>query len=116
MKEEQARRIAEVQGVLNHVSFPEYTFRIVFADDLAIFVQGEYYEEDTVTSKVELQKTRLWLVADTDTEDEIVRTLFKLVMTSMEHKAREWFKYDDVAVMNPHFKVRDYVKYIKEQS
>lgn len=106
-------RAHEVQQVVNHVSFPDYIFRVK-DDGWMVFVQGVYNEADTVTGKMELQKTRLWLIADTDTEDEIVRTLFKLVMTSMEHKAREWFKYDDTAIMNPHFKVRDYVKYMKQ--
>lgn len=97
-----------VQSVVDKVKFPDYTFRVVDVDGVALFIQGEYIEADTVTGAQELQKTRLWLVADNDTEDEIVRTMFKIIMTSMEHKAREWFKYEGYSIMNPHFSVQQY--------
>jgi len=76
-----------VQWVVDKVEFPEYVFRVVDAAGLALFVQGEYWEADTVTGVQNCRRTRLWLVAD-QTEDEIVRTMFKIIMTSMEHKAR----------------------------
>jgi len=72
-----SKRREFVQWVVDKVEFPEYVFRVVDAAGLALFVQGEYWEADTVTGVQELQKTRLWLVADQDTEDEIVRTMFQ---------------------------------------
>jgi hypothetical protein len=103
-----------VQSVVDKVEFPDYLFKVINVEDHDnIFVQGEYWEADTVTGKPELQKTRRWLIESKDTEDEIVRTLFKLVMTSMEHKAREWFKYEGYSVMNPHFSVQQYLGLMK---
>jgi hypothetical protein len=39
------------------------------------------------------------------TRSEIVQTCIKLVMTSMEHRAREGFTYRGKRVFGPHFDV-----------
>ena len=38
-------------------------------------------------------------------KSEIVATAFKCVMTSMEHRVREWFLYRDRAIYHPHYDV-----------
>lgn len=49
--------------------------------------------------------TRKWYVSRYSCESEVVGTLFKLVMTSLEHEAREHFKYMGVTVYDPHLDV-----------
>lgn len=96
-------RAQEVRAVVNLCTFPDYKFDVIEDGVAGVYVQGSYM--DTVTGKMELQQTRLWLIAEVDTKSEIVRTLFKLIITSMEHKAREWFLYDGKSIFGPHFDV-----------
>lgn len=72
-----------------------------------MYLQGSYQEPDTVTSVWEIQKTRRWLLSPAMTESEIVTTCFKCLMTSQEHKAREWFHFKGKSIFGPHYNVND---------
>lgn len=98
-------RAEEVRAVVSMCTFPDYKFEVIEDGVAGVYVRGSYMEADTVTGNMELQQTRLWLIAEVDTKSDIVRTLFKLIMTSMEHKAREWFLYDGKSIFGPHFDV-----------
>jgi hypothetical protein len=63
-------------------------------------------EPDTVTGEREWQLTRRWFLSPQMGESEIVQTVFKCLMTSLEHRAREWFTFDGEPVFGPHFDVR----------
>lgn len=76
----------------------------------AIYLHAEYDEPDSTTGKIEIQRTRRWFLSPEMTRSEIVQTVFKCVMTSMEHRAREWFKYKQRAIFGPHFSVDDLVE------
>lgn len=71
----------------------------------SVYLQGEYLEADTVTGKMETQYTRRWVLSPAMSKSEIVSTAFKCVLTSMEHRVREWFLYKGRAIYQPHYDV-----------
>lgn len=48
------------------------------------------------------QKGRKWIISRHAIKQEVVQTAFKAVMAAIEHETREQFKYNDVAIFNPH--------------
>lgn len=94
-------RAAEIFGIISECDFPEYGLRLLTVNG-SHYIQASYYEQDTVTGAREMQHTRHWLVSPEAGRSEIVATCFKCVLTSMEHKAREWFTYRDKPIFNPH--------------
>jgi len=88
--------------VVAECSFPEYKLQVAVSRTGFVYLQAHYDEVDTVTGVVEPQYTRRWLLAPEMTKSEIVATAFKCVLTSMEHKTREWFLYRGRAVYQPH--------------
>ena len=92
---------AELVGMCE---FPGYTFTLKDGHG-GTYLQVSYMEPDIVTRVPERQFTRKWLISPHMTKSEIVQTAFKCVMTSMEHRAREGFKYRGRRVFGPHFDV-----------
>jgi len=93
----------EVAGqIIKQCRFPDYNFVVEVDGRGAVYLQGSYWEADTVSGEVELQYTRRWFLSPAMSNSEIVQTAFKCVMTSMEHKAREWFTWKDRAIFQPH--------------
>lgn len=97
--------IEEIRVVINACSYLDYGFMVIEDARGAVYLQGEYIEPDVVTNKLETQKTRRWFLNYEMTKSELVQTVFKLVMTSMEHRVREWFHYKGKAVFGPHFDI-----------
>ena len=61
-----------------------------------------YYEPDTDTGQPEKQHGRWWYVEDHWSHDDLVKTCWLAITISDEHRRREWFKVNGVAVFNPH--------------
>lgn len=97
--------VDEMRSAVGKCKHPDYTFGVVEDSRGAIYLQASYQEPDTVTGIDETQLTRRWFLSPHMTKSEIVQTVFKCVMTSMEHRAREWFKYRGEAIFGPHFNV-----------
>jgi hypothetical protein len=99
-------------AALNGVSFPGYTFNVFDSGGYSgkVFLQAEFHSPCSDTGALTLQKTRKWLLSEHMTESELVQTAFKCVLTSIEHEAREQFKYKGQAIFGPHFNVRDLVE------
>jgi hypothetical protein len=70
-----------------------------------IMLSAVYMDPDTFSRKPTLQYTRQWRLSPEMTQSEIVQTCFKLCITSMEHRAREAFKWRGRRVFGPHFDV-----------
>lgn len=98
----------QVLGIVGKCRFENYSFHV--DGDENIFVHASYCESDTVTGVMMRQRTRRWLISDEATPSDVVRTCFKCVLTSMEHRAREWFTYRDAAIFNPHFDADELVE------
>ncbi len=70
-----------------------------------IMLHATYVEKDIITNKLETQHTRHWRLTPSMTKSEIVQTVFKLCLTSAEHRCREHFLYRSKRVFGPHFDV-----------
>lgn len=103
--------IRRVARLLLHVRFPGYAFNVNRSDHGGgVYLQGTYDEPCAITGKVEAQYTRKWLISPHMTDSEIVFTAFKLCLTSMEHRTREFFTYKGERIASPHLDVEDLVK------
>jgi hypothetical protein len=101
---------ALAREVLDRISFENYRFVIgVYADKMELRLH--YREADIDTGVEEWQVSRPWLIDLGCTPSDLVRTAFKAVMTSMEHRAREGFTYKGVRVFGPHFDVDKLVEF-----
>lgn len=91
--------------IITECSFPDCVFKVSISRTGAVYLQGSYLEPDTVRGGVEVQYTRRWFLSPEMSRSEIVATVFKCSMTSMEHRTREWFLYNNRAVFQPHYDV-----------
>jgi hypothetical protein len=101
------RRLQQVLEIVKQCSYPGYTFSTLSINsvDAKISIFAQYDEADTITGKVEPQTTRLWLIEDHFDKNQIVQTVFKCLMTSLEHRGREWFLYRGKSIFGPHYDV-----------
>lgn len=102
--------IEEIKAVVKNCDFPNYTFIVDTDGRGEMYLRAEYWEADTETFQESKQVTRRWFLNPFQTESEITQTAFKCVITSMEHRVREWFKYKGESVYSPHFDVNALVE------
>nr|WP_315206808.1 hypothetical protein [uncultured Albidiferax sp.] len=104
--------ITRLSLALQQVTYPGYTFSIVGDSDASsdsIYLRASFMAPDTHTKVLVRQHTRKWLLSEHMTPSEVVQTALKCVLTSIEHEARENFKYMQVAIFGPHYDVDDLV-------
>jgi len=97
--------IEEMASVIADCRFPDYQLIVTRDGRGEIYLQGFYVEADVKTGFLDRQATRRWFLSPAMTKSEIVQTAFKCILTSAEHRVREWFHYDGHAVYGPHFDV-----------
>jgi hypothetical protein len=97
--------IEAIRQLIAECQFGAYTFNVKVDGRGAWYLQGEYDEEDITNGKQERQYTRRWFLSPEATKSEIVQTVFKCAITSMEHRTREWFLFRGKAIFGPHFDV-----------
>ena len=51
------------------------------------------------------QRGRKWYMSQYMSEDEVVRTVFKAIMTAEEHEIREEFTYNNKRIFGPHIEI-----------
>jgi hypothetical protein len=105
--------IQRVRKLIDQIKFLNYDFS-VREEHGGVHLRGEYNEADVYDDKVVLQITRPWKITPAMTDSEIVQTIFKCCMTSMEHRTREHFTYMGARIFGPHFDVNDLVKLCKD--
>jgi hypothetical protein len=71
--------------------------------------------EDNVTGEPLVWHGRKWLLSPHKKDSEIVTTVFKALMTALEHEAREQFLYKGVAILNPHFNLEKLVEFHRQE-
>lgn len=91
----------EVMKIVGECKFPDYHLSAVEVNGIS-FIRASYQEADTVTGEMERQQTRQWVIETCATQDQIVSTAFLCILTSMEHRAREWFTYRNAPIYQPH--------------
>lgn len=94
---------SEIQDVLRDVAFPGYTFHV--AGEQRYYIQATFVAQCAESGNYATQYTRKWYISSLATRGEIVQTALKCVLTSLEHEARENFRYKGRAVFGPHFDV-----------
>lgn len=119
----------EMQEIVGNISYPEYTFIVGTKGttptessdgysngaELVPYLQACYEEPDIVTGKPATQCTRKWLLSFHMVPSEITQTALKLLLTSMEHRVREHFKYKGERVYGPHFDVEALVEVARQR-
>ena len=98
------RNIERFVAVLGKCHFQNYAFEVT-SEGGNYFVCGVFAAPCNKSGAWALQRTRKWRLSPHMTKSEIVQTAFKLVLTSIEHEAREQFTYDGAAIFGPHFDV-----------
>lgn len=104
---------ADMIVILDDIKVPEFDFQLHLDDDHIgdefagerFYLQGHYLEKDITTKVTEPQSTRKWPLSKHMTKSELVQTAFKCYLTSMEHQARESFRYRGRLVFGPHIDV-----------
>ena len=85
-------------SIIADITFPNWTFVLEERDPgFLLYARFSAMEGQ--------QTTRKWYISPWATKSELVQTALKLVITALEHEAREQFRYKDVAVFGPHFDV-----------
>ena len=98
--------IDQIRAALALVEFPGYEFRIRGGiEDKPLYLQAVFGAPCSVSGVMLTQHTRKWILSVHMTPSEVVQTAFKCVLTSVEHEARERFKYRGQAIFGPHFSV-----------
>lgn len=111
------KKFDKVREAVQECEFPDYTFSVRALHDGAL-IRAIYFEPDVTNpnpSLAQAQETREWYVPLTASKSEIVRTCFKLVLASYEHRVREWFTYKGKAIHQPHYNV-DQLAAMSEES
>lgn len=95
----------QLDALMTATTFPGYTWRLQ-AIESGWLVWASFKAACTVSGGDPVPwTTRKWYVSQHACRSEVVGTLFKLVVTSLEHEAREMFKVDGRAVFDPHVDV-----------
>lgn len=98
--------VADAIFAIHECRFQDYEFEVKkSAHTGAVYLQAHYEEADTISGQIDTQYTRKWFLSPEMSKSEIVATAFKCVLTSMEHRTREWFLYRGRAIYQPHYDV-----------
>lgn len=98
-------RLMEIRTLIGLVTFPGYTFHLI-SKGCVLTVTASFMAPCNVDGgEPKEQFTRQWVIEPTNTNEQIVQTCLKLVLTSVEHEAREQFKFNGVAVFGPHLRL-----------
>lgn len=101
--------VERAERILESITYEGYQFATILTKRGEVYVQGVYDEADVYSGHRALQYTRRWLLSTAMTDSEIVQTIFKLCLTSAEHRCREHFQYKGARIFGPHFDVEDLV-------
>ncbi len=86
--------------IINGLNFSSVTVWDVHSDvSLALLNNIYNVPQKTFVSRIK------WANVGGTGKSEIVATAFKCILTSMEHRCREWFLYKGKAIYQPHYNV-----------
>ena len=92
---------SELTELLSVIEFHDWEFRCGTLGD-GYYIQVQFKAPDTCTNQEADWNGRKWYVSKFATQDEVVLTCFKAVMTAVEHETREHFLFHGKAIFNPH--------------
>lgn len=105
--------IHEIRETIAHVFFDGYTFHVEEGPTPSYLLKATYMESDVNTGEMSRQTTRKWFISQYATRGEVVQTLLKCILTSMEHRAREGFLYKGVRVFGPHMDIEALTEFVR---
>lgn len=106
-------RVIELLGIVNNIDlgnlWPNAEFRIYEVDHWkeGCLLWLDYEEPDVNTGEICKQSTREWYIHKGATESEVLRTIHKLLLGSMEHRLDEHLTYKGRRIYDPHRPVAD---------
>ena len=80
-----------------------------------VFLQVVYESPCVNTGKSEEWHGRKWYLSEHMTRDEIIKTSYAAFEAAVNHEVREGFKYDSVALFNPHISYLSLIDIAGEQ-
>lgn len=96
----------KIVEILRGITYLDWKFHIHYVRPSGfMYLQLEFDAPDITTGQIVKVKSRKWMLSPHMTKSEIVQTALKAVLTSVEHEAREQFKYAGRAVFGPHVDV-----------
>jgi len=104
----------DFQKLLDKITFPGYTFELGEQNG-NMFVRVKYNEPDVFTGVNETQYGRKWWLEPENDEMQFIQTCFKALLTSLEHRARENFKYDGLPINFPHRTLKEACEQAKRE-
>lgn len=103
----------EIQEIIDQITYKAgWSVKLFLKNEIA-FIQVVFMGADESTGMIEEQKCRKWALSYHMTTTEIVYTVLKAIQAAEDHETREFFKYKNVRVANPHFSVEDIVDLVK---
>ena len=100
-----AMTLERAKAILRLIDFPGYHFQVM-GNSSPMYLQATFHAPCSVAGGQPIrQTTRKWQLSAHMTPSELVQTALKCALTSVEHEAREQFRYRGLAIFGPHFNV-----------
>ena len=112
------KHLAEIKEIIDQITYKKGWEILLSSEGSGIgrpVIQIVFDGEDEKTGIVEKQKCRKWFLSQHMTTTEIVYTVLKAIQAAEDHETREFFKYKNVRIANPHFSVDDIVEMVNQQ-
>ena len=77
--------VPEIKRLIEDVTCGDFEF-LILPDDNFCFLQARYMESCVVTGQMDWQMTRKWRLSPWMTKSEIVHSVFKCCLASVEHR------------------------------
>lgn len=93
-----------IKVIVDKLEYKDWTF-VLEMDKMGAnrpYLQIQFWDEDHFGGGQSLQKCRKWYLSYHMTDSEIVRTGYKALCAALDHERDELFKFDKVALFNPH--------------
>ncbi len=89
-----------ISKILDGIKYKDW--KLKHKDD---YIQWTWTDTCSKTGEQKPWSGRKWKLSEHMTESELVGTAFLALNTALEHEAREFFRYNDKIVFNPHISI-----------
>lgn len=102
----------DMENILGAIKYQDWKFHYDKMDD-GFYIQVQFRAKDSCPVPVSDSEQRIdwngrkWYISRHSTEDEVVQTCLKAVLTAVEHEAREQFTYLGKPIFQPHMNLKD---------
>jgi hypothetical protein len=108
---------SQFRAIMDRCAYPGFHFMLGSDRSGDHYLQVQCYDGQCNVTGQNLNWTgRKWRLSPHMTPSEVVQTVFKAVMTAIEHETRERFTYRDVSIFDPHYDVERLVELRRDSS